>query len=1074
MLPTPQSLTQSDSALSSPTTIPSDWLRLNNDELKSLIREELVHRLDAAMAKMAKWRSTISAALHPDHSTPTPETIRAYDIDQLEEYVEKVEMEEQELEKAFLVKKLGAMVARRSGSVKPLEATPSPRGEYLGHVARGSSNDNASTVGRVAILSLPRTQMATTIGAEGIHVDEQVRDLCPPPAPSSQTPSEKRSRKRFVITSRDEEDDDSQITAEPSLPVKTVDVKVEEATEEFDIDISSASPGLSLAEPQQHPSSMDAVVVDIAIDAADDDPIMSKIQRLQAKCRTPKVERATTDPEVIVIEDTDDKMETIGTGQENELPASQEPDTPPSGEAAEEDMNTRDDDIAVKSERESNSPKRVENANLKPHDGHPAYVPWSVPNGLEINSLSLSQVVRGLLWRHFRHGNGGLSAKRITGLCVEYFPEHMQSKQTKKARDKGIRKAVRRYIRACGFWDKAGVFPPSSHGLETPIVQAKPVMYLSPQYYKYLNSDHDFNAQKHLFEHVDTLTCARTPKNPSSLPSDHPESNVSVPIEPGTSCSHRSLGLGHSSNFDHTTLPGAVPIEVRQERALPQPKRTGKRPNGQAGNSHGDLNEIPSTLASSNRSKKRRKSKKRRASSHESDSEDDDLYTEESNDDDLYIEESSDADTWLPTPRRKRVKVDTETSAKLPQTTQIPTVLKRPWSEKWTSTKPMIAYTYWQMWNKLGGDNINTYRNTSFRAHQRNLVPYAALVKDKWNPGRLPQSALFAKDPGQSLPEALQKCKEWWKRTLGWRFKTGAVPVFCNLPKKIAGLQLPASYWLYLGPCYLGDVLAKTPFEELSTASRAVWEKYCEQEDVMVEVEILPSSDPDDLTMEQLVCDGDCVRRAIEVFGDESVGPDKVVLCDCTPGLFHQRHGAQSRQCCSWDYKNTRCECYWRTREQIEAAFYQEYGRFMKKDAIPELGASATNCLGGGPQPNGAVTRDGTPGDIADECKEEEDADVLVKDEANEEDSQDKDHQPNEETHNSRPLFSETQPISEDELFVIDKMPAREVELSERREEINTSTEITVNGDEAPKQIPTNESPSCQDEQGLMQVDKVS
>ncbi|TPX66308.1 hypothetical protein SpCBS45565_g04549 [Spizellomyces sp. 'palustris'] len=75
----------------------SDWLRLNNDELKSLIREELLHRLDAVVAKMAQWRSTTSAALHPDHSTSTPEMIRAYDIDQLEEYVEKREMEEQEL-----------------------------------------------------------------------------------------------------------------------------------------------------------------------------------------------------------------------------------------------------------------------------------------------------------------------------------------------------------------------------------------------------------------------------------------------------------------------------------------------------------------------------------------------------------------------------------------------------------------------------------------------------------------------------------------------------------------------------------------------------------------------------------------------------------------------------------------------------------------------------------------------------------------------------------------------------------------------------------------------------------------
>ncbi|TPX66307.1 hypothetical protein SpCBS45565_g04548 [Spizellomyces sp. 'palustris'] len=938
------------------------------------------------------------------------------------------------------------MVARRSGSVKSLEPTPSPSAEYLRHTARGSSNDDGSTGGTVANWSPPRTQMGTTLGADIIHVDERVRDLCPPPAPSYQTPSQRRSRKRSMITSSDEEDDVSQITAEPSLPVKSVDVKDEDATEGSASDISSASPGLALAEPQQHRNSMDVIVVDIDdLEVAGDDAIMLKIQRLQAKCGTPKAEPATTDPDVIIIED-DDRTEIIRSGQENELSFSKEPQSPPTGEAAQEEMNANDDDIdVVKSERDSNSPKRFENANWEPHHGRPAYVSWSVPDGLEINSLNLSQVVRGILWRHFRQGNGGLRATSITELCVEYFPEHMERWSYRKTRTKKIRQAVRRYKQACGFWEKArfGINRPhTSHGLETPVVQAKPVTYLSPQYYKYLNADRDFKAQKHLFDDVDTLPyCNREPRTSAS--------------------SHRSLGARQSSSFDHSTLPGAVPIEMRHERVPARPQRAPMQSrrvdnqgakNSQDRNSHGDFDEIPSTLASPDRVMRKR-SRTRRASSPQSGSEDDNLF----------IEVSSDSDTLSPARRRKRVKLDVETFPNPSQTSYFPTVLERPWADKWNSTKPMIAYTYWQMWNKLGGDNNNTYRNTSFRARQRTMVPYAALVKDKWNPG-LPQSAMFAKDPGQSLPEALQKCKDFWTRSLGWLSTTGAVPVFCNLPKKLAGLQLPASYWLYLGPCYLGDVLAKTPFEELSTASRAAWGNHCQQEDVMVEVEILPSTDQEDVQMEQLICDGDCVRRAIEVFGDESVGPDKVVLCDCTPGLTHQRHGAQSRQCCSLDFKHTTCGCYWRTRERVEQTFYQEHGRLMKKDEVPGLEDSAMNV---------ALNRDGTPGSIADGLCNEQDPDVMVKDEANCEDSQDKDYQPNEESHQLRPLFSETQSISDDEPLVIDSRPALEVEPSECRDETNTSTQIAVNGDKAPKEIPTNKSPSCHDEQVPMEVDKV-
>lgn len=74
-------------------------------------------------------------------------------------------------------------------------------------------------------------------------------------------------------------------------------------------------------------------------------------------------------------------------------------------------------------------------------------------------------------------------------------------------------------------------------------------------------------------------------------------------------------------------------------------------------------------------------------------------------------------------------------------------------------TGPAIAYTWWQIWNKIGGDNNCTYRNFHLPGRKKGQTPFAMLVKQPWNPN-LPCSSLL---PTRS-EEAMQESHAYWQR----------------------------------------------------------------------------------------------------------------------------------------------------------------------------------------------------------------------------------------------------------------------------------------------------------------------
>lgn len=58
--------------------------------------------------------------------------------------------------------------------------------------------------------------------------------------------------------------------------------------------------------------------------------------------------------------------------------------------------------------------------------------------------------------------------------------------------------------------------------------------------------------------------------------------------------------------------------------------------------------------------------------------------------------------------------------------------------------------------------------------------------------------------------------------------------------------------------------MLKVPFEELPSKTQDIWERY--KSDLMLEIELLPSTDPADAHLYNLICNRECIRRAQQHF----------------------------------------------------------------------------------------------------------------------------------------------------------------------------------------------------------------